>query len=502
MRKNRLESLILVALSLASLAACGGDLRVTEFPGPSEPVADVLGAASVTSTTITQEPSSILPSHSGTSTVALPSSTTSPPAPSISPVSEPTLQSAPPTGTVTPLAETPTGTAPAPTQTPTRVATVTSKPEPSPSAASTSSLGNDPANVRLELQPIVGGLDTPVGISNAADGSGRLFVVEKVGRIRVVGNGVLAESAFLDITDRVGASASEQGLLGLAFHPDYVSNGSLFVNYTNQQGNTVIARFSVSSDAARADPSSEEILLTIAQPAGNHNGGHLAFGPDGHLYAGLGDGGGAGDQFGNGQNGSTLLGAMLRLGVDSGLPYTVPAGNPFVGEPVVRDEIWAVGLRNPWRFSFDRVTGDLYIADVGQNQYEEVDFQPAGSAGGQNYGWPIMEGVHCFPEDRVCDQAGFALPVVEYDHSQGCSVTGGYVYRGQEFPLLKGIYVYGDYCSGRIWGLARSGGGSWRTAQLARADISLSSFGEDEVGELYLVDMGQGELFRLMARPR
>jgi glucose/arabinose dehydrogenase len=348
----------------------------------------------------------------------------------------------------------------------------------------------------------VGGLDTPVGISNAADGSGRLFVVEKVGRIRVVGNGVLAESAFLDITDRVGASASEQGLLGLAFHPDYVSNGSLFVNYTNQQGNTVIARFSVSSDAARADPSSEEILLTIAQPAGNHNGGHLAFGPDGHLYAGLGDGGGAGDQFGNGQNGSTLLGAMLRLGVDSGLPYTVPAGNPFVGEPVVRDEIWAVGLRNPWRFSFDRVTGDLYIADVGQNQYEEVDFQPAGSAGGQNYGWPIMEGVHCFPEDRVCDQAGFALPVVEYDHSQGCSVTGGYVYRGQEFPLLKGIYVYGDYCSGRIWGLARSGGGSWRTAQLARADISLSSFGEDEVGELYLVDMGQGELFRLMARPR
>jgi glucose/arabinose dehydrogenase len=354
----------------------------------------------------------------------------------------------------------------------------------------------------VELQPVVGGLDGPVSIANAGDGSGRIFIVEKVGRIRVVSNGVLVESAFLDITDRVGSSASEQGLLGLAFHPNFTENSSLFVNYTNREGNTVIARFSVSSDAARADPSSEVILLTVAQPAGNHNGGHLAFGPDGYLYAGLGDGGGSGDRFGNGQNGTTLLGAMLRLDVDSGQPYTVPAGNPFAGDATVRDEIWAIGLRNPWRFSFDRVTGDLYIADVGQNQYEEVNFQPAKSTGGQNYGWPVMEGVHCYPEDRACDQAALTLPVVEYDHSRGCSVTGGYVYRGQGFPLLEGIYVYGDYCSGRIWGLARSGGGTWRTAQLAQADISLSSFGEDEAGELYLTDMGQGKLFRLLARPR
>jgi glucose/arabinose dehydrogenase len=326
--------------------------------------------------------------------------------------------------------------------------------------------------------------------------------VEKVGRIRVVRNGVLAESAFLDITDRVGASASEQGLLGLAFHPDYATNGSLFVNYTNRAGDTVISRFSVSSDAGGANPSSEVILLTIEQPAGNHNGGHLAFGADGYLYAGLGDGGGAADQFGNGQNGSTFLGAMLRLDVDSEQPYAVPAANPFVGIASVRDEIWAIGLRNPWRFSFDRLTGDLYIADVGQNRYEEVSVQPADSVGGQNYGWPVMEGLHCFPEDRACDQAGLTLPVVEYDHAQGCSVTGGYVYRGPEFPLLEGIYVYGDYCSGRIWGLALSSEGSWGSAQLARVGINLSSFGEDEAGELYVVDMGQGELYKLAARPR
>jgi glucose/arabinose dehydrogenase len=502
MRKNRLESLILIALALASLAACGGDLRATEIPGPSEPVTTSLDLASATSTAIGQEPSPTLPSHSATSTVVLPSSSPSPPHPSSTQTSKPTRQSAPSKGTVTPLAESPTVTTSVSTRTLTVAPTDTPEPEPSPTATSTSSLGNDLANVRLELQPVVGGLDTPVGIAHAGDGSGRLFVVEKVGRIRVVRNGVLRESAFLDITGRVGASASEQGLLGLAFHPDYASNGSLFINYTNQQGNTVIARFSVSSDGARVDPSSEVILLTIAQPAGNHNGGHLAFGPDGYLYAGLGDGGGAGDQFGNGQNGSTFLGTMLRLDVDSAQPYAVPAANPFLGSASVRNEIWAIGLRNPWRFSFDRVTGDLYIADVGQNQYEEVNVQPAESAGGQNYGWPVMEGVHCFPEDRACDQAGLTLPVVEYDHSQGCSVTGGYVYRGQEFALLEGIYVYGDYCSGRIWGLARTGGGSWRSAQLARADISLSSFGEDEAGELYVVDMGQGELFKLTAWPR
>jgi glucose/arabinose dehydrogenase len=357
--------------------------------------------------------------------------------------------------------------------------------------------------VEVTLQTVTGGLDTPVGIANAGDGSGRLFILEKIGRIRVVQNGALAATPFLDISDRVGAGGSEQGLLGLAFHPRYVQNGFLFVNYTDRQGNTVVSRFSAQADPGRADPASEAVLLTLEQPASNHNGGHLAFGPDGYLYIGTGDGGGAGDRYDHGQNGQTLLGAMLRLDVDSQQPYALPESNPFAGVPGVRDEIWALGLRNPWRYSFDRLTGDLYIADVGQNMYEEVNFQPSSDPGGQNYGWPLMEGLHCFPADRACDRTGLTLPVREYDHTQGCSVTGGYVYRGQEFPLLTGIYLFGDYCSGRIWGLVRSGAsGDWQVAGLAQADVRLSAFGEDEQGELYLVDMGGGVLFKIIARPR
>ncbi len=348
---------------------------------------------------------------------------------------------------------------------------------------------------------MVGGLDTPVGITHAGDGSGQLYVVEKPGRIRIVRNGELISTPFLDITDRVGSGGSEQGLLGLAFHPAYTQNGLFIVNYTDRQGATIVARFSVSQDPARADPASEMILLTVDQPASNHNGGHLAFGPDGYLYIGLGDGGGAGDRYGNGQNGQTLLGAMLRLDVDSGMPYAVPADNPFVGNPGVRDEIWALGLRNPWRYSFDRLTGELYLADVGQNKYEEVNVRRADSTGGENYGWPIMEAAHCFPEDAGCDRSGLVLPVAEYDHSQGCSVTGGYVYRGSEFPLLTGIYLFGDYCSGRVWGLAPAGD-SWRVEQLTQASVQISSFGEDEAGELYVLNLGGGELFKIVAQAR
>jgi glucose/arabinose dehydrogenase len=341
----------------------------------------------------------------------------------------------------------------------------------------------------------------PVGIANAGDGSDRLFIVEKGGQIRIVQQGVLAPEPFLDIADRVGASQSEQGLLGLAFHPGYAGNGLLFVNYTDARGDTVVSRFSVSGDPARADPGSEVVVLTLDQPAGNHNGGHLAFGPDGYLYIGTGDGGGAGDRYGNGQNGQTLLGAMLRLDVDRGQPYAIPENNPFIGNPAVRDEIWALGLRNPWRYSFDRGTGDLYIADVGQNMYEEINHQLAGDRGGQNYGWPIMEGLHCFPADQPCDQSGLSLPVAEYDHTQGCSVTGGYVYRGQEFPRLTGIYLFGDYCSGSIWGLSPpAGGGDWRLEQLGQADVRLSAFGQDEAGELYLVDVESGGLLKIAAR--
>ena len=349
---------------------------------------------------------------------------------------------------------------------------------------------------------MLGGLESPLGIAHAGDGSGRLFVVEKPGRIRIVVGTALVAAPFLDIAGRVGSTSSEQGLLGLAFHPKYAHNGLFFVNYTDLQGDTVLSHFAVGADPGRADPASEVVLLTVDQPAANHNGGHLAFGPDGYLYVGLGDGGGAGDRYGNGQNPSTLLGKMLRLDVDGGQPYAVPPDNPFVTRPDARKEIWAIGLRNPWRYSFDRLTGDLYIADVGQDLYEEIDFQPASSQGGQNYGWPIMEGMHCYPEKQACDRSGLTLPVAEYDHSQGCSVTGGYVYRGQQFPALSGIYVFGDYCSGRIWGAARDSQGQWRMAELQQVGVQLSSFGEDETGELYLVDMRSGELFKIEALPR
>ena len=390
--------------------------------------------------------------------------------------------------------------------TPTPAVPLTSTPTTVPSSTATvAAAGHDPAAVQVELQRIVGGLDTPVGIANAGDGSGRLFILEKVGRIRVVRAGNLEPTPFLDISDRVRSTDNEQGLLGLAFHLRFAENGFFFVNYTDRQGDTVVARFSVSADPAQADPNSEMLVLTVDQPASNHNGGHLAFGPDGALYIGLGDGGGAGDRYGNGQNVRTLLGAMLRIDVDHGQPYAIPADNPFVDSPNARGELWAIGLRNPWRYSFDRQTGDLYIADVGQNMYEEVDVQPAGDPGGQNYGWPIMEGLHCFPADQPCEQTGLTLPVWDYDHTQGCSVTGGYVYRGQEFPVLTGIYLFGDYCSGLIWGLSRAGSGEstgWRVAQVAQADVQLSAFGEDEAGELYLLDMGRGELFKITARSR
>jgi glucose/arabinose dehydrogenase len=377
------------------------------------------------------------------------------------------------------------------------VAQATSYPAPlaPPPAASL-----DLDQLELELELVVAGLSSPVGIAHARDGSGRLFILEKAGVIRVVSNGTLAVAPFLDITDRVEAGGSEQGLLGLAFHPDFQANGWFFVNYTGAGGTTIVSRFQADGQRLTADPDSEESVLTQPQPAANHNGGHLAFGPDGYLYIGLGDGGAAGDQFGNGQNGATWLGAMLRIDVNQ-LPYTTPADNPFVGDPAVVDEIWAFGLRNPWRYAFDRVTNDLYIGDVGQGQYEEVDLQPAGSPGGENYGWPIMEGGHCYPPGTPgCDESGLTLPLVEYDHSQGCSITGGYVYRGPMNPAVHGLYLFGDYCSGRIWGLVAVPGQEQRVVELRRVDMRLSSFGEDESGELYLVAIDKGELYHVLFR--
>jgi glucose/arabinose dehydrogenase len=349
----------------------------------------------------------------------------------------------------------------------------------------------------VKLAKIVGGLKQPTHIAHAGDGSGRLFLVEKAGRIRVYQSGSLPETPFLDITSRVTSSGYEQGLLSVAFPPDYQKKGHFYVNYTGKYGATVVARYRVTEDPGVADAAREEVVLTVSQPYANHNGGQLAFGPDGFLYIGMGDGGSGGDPLGHGQNAGTLLGAMLRIDVESGRkPFAVPAGNLFVGEPGARSEIWATGLRNPWRFSFDKKTGDLYIADVGQDRYEEVNVQLAGSGGGENYGWNVMEGMHCYRK-TPCERAGLALPVAEYTHRAGnCSITGGIMHRAGAHPGLNGIYLYADFCSGRLWGL-RKRGGSWERALLLETGLSVSTFGEDEDGNVYLADFQTGTLYRI-----
>jgi glucose/arabinose dehydrogenase len=331
-----------------------------------------------------------------------------------------------------------------------------------------------------------------VDIQNAGDGSGRLFIVEQSGRILVLQDGVLLSTPFLDIVDAVGSRGNEQGLLGLAFHPKYSENGLFYVNYTDNNGDTVIARFHVSGDPNVADAATETWVLTVDQPFANHNGGVLAFGPDGYLYAGLGDGGSGGDPFGNAQNTATVLGKILRLDVDAGDPYSIPPDNPF------GNEVWAYGLRNPWRFSFDRSTHDLYIGDVGQNQWEEIDFLPAGSAGGANFGWNIMEGDQPY---KGGDQTRLIPPVATYGHATspgGCAVTGGYVYRGQALPEWQGIYLYGDDCTGIIWGLIHNEAG-WQSQVMFESGFNVSSFGQDEAGELYVADL-QGSIYRLEKR--
>ena len=342
--------------------------------------------------------------------------------------------------------------------------------------------------VTIKAEPVVSGLSSPVGVTNAGDGSGRLFIVLQRGEIVIFDGVQVFSPPFLDITSLV-SSGGERGLLGLAFHPDYVHNGLLYVNYTNAAGNTVIARYSVSGDPNLADPGSAKILLTVAQPFTNHNGGQLQFGPDGYLYIGLGDGGSGGDPGNRAQDLGLLLGKILRLDVDNGDPYSIPSDNPFVGDATARDEIWAWGLRNPWRFSFDRSTGDLFIGDVGQSSWEEVDFQPAASAGGENYGWRLMEGNSCYNPATNCNDGTLTLPILLYDHSLGCSITGGYRYRGSKNPHLFGVYLYGDYCSGRIWGAQEDSLGGWNTTVLLDTDFSISTFGEDESGEIYFADL-------------
>jgi glucose/arabinose dehydrogenase len=359
------------------------------------------------------------------------------------------------------------------------------------------SQGPDPTQIDIAVEPLASGFNNVVGLYDAQDGSGRLFVVEKRGLIHILADGQRRETPFLDLTDRVRTTngvSDERGLLGLAFAPDYATSGIFYVDYvgrgTGGGDTSYISRFHVTADPNVGDPDSEQRLVTVAQPFTNHNGGQIVFGPGGFLYIGFGDGGSRDDPDERGQDKSTLLGKLLRIDVSGGgATYTVPETNPFVGEPPTKPEIWAYGLRNPWRFSFDRATGDLYIGDVGQDRIEEIDYQPASSPGGENYGWNIMEGSDCLVGNN-CRRTGLTLPVAEYSHSIGCSVTGGFVYRGERYPALQGAYLYADYCSRRMWALSRDDQGEWRNAQVGMAPFDPASFGEDEQGELYVVGAG------------
>jgi glucose/arabinose dehydrogenase len=340
------------------------------------------------------------------------------------------------------------------------------------------------------------GIRLSVAITHAGDGSGRLFITGQDGRVRILKGGKILSKPFLNISQRVSC-CGEQGLLSIAFHPKYKTNGHVFVNYTRLNGDTVIARYTVSSNPDVIDAVSRRTILTIAQPFDNHNGGQLQFGPDSYLYIGMGDGGSGGDPDNRAQKLNTLLGKMLRIDIDGGLPYQIPPDNPFVGRAGAKPEIWARGLRNPWRFSFDRLTGHLFIGDVGQKKWEEVDLQSPTSKGGENYGWRRMEGKHCFNPSSNCNTGGLRLPIIEYSHSQGCSITGGYRYRGAKLAKLRGYYLYADFCSGRIWGARFRSGIGWRASQLRDTDFSISAFGEDQAGEIHFADLNTGAVYRI-----
>jgi glucose/arabinose dehydrogenase len=348
----------------------------------------------------------------------------------------------------------------------------------------------------LTLSPVVSGLSSPDDLQFPNDGTGRTFVVQQPGSIRIVMNGSLRATAFLDLTSKVDFSG-EKGLLGLAFHPQFPQNHLFYVHYdqvSSGQMQSVIAEYQVSaSDPNQADPNSERILLTVNQPFPNHKGGQIAFGPDGFLYIGLGDGGSEGDPLHNGQNLQTLLGKMLRIDVDhrsGSLQYAIPPSNPFAtggGLP----EIWAYGLRNPWRFSFERGAGRLFCGDVGQDTYEEIDILQSG----KNYGWSVMEGMHCF-NPASCNMTGLTLPIAEYTHTEGDAVTGGYVYKGAAIPSLSGAYIFGDFGSGTIWELTEAPPGTWTRTKLLSTGRNISSFGQNVAGEIYVVDYS-GSILKL-----
>jgi glucose/arabinose dehydrogenase len=358
-----------------------------------------------------------------------------------------------------------------------------------------------PSRIHLELDQVATGLSSPLLVTHAGDDSGRLFVVEQTGKVRIIKGGDLLPTPFIDLSRSV-SRGGEQGLLGLAFHPGYESNGKLYLSYTDLKGTSVIREYRVSANPDRVNGSSGRTLLRVRQPYANHNGGHIAFGPDGLLYIGLGDGGSGGDPGNRAQSRSTLLGKLLRIDVNrrtGSLPYGIPSTNPYVGRSGL-DQIWAYGLRNPWRFSFDRATGDLWIGDVGQGRWEEVDRATAkrgrNAGRGLNFGWRVMEGAHCFRPASGCVRTGKTLPVTEYGHGGSrCSVTGGYVYRGGAYRDLVGAYFFGDYCSGEIWYVDRGAARGVAPTRALDTRAQITSFGEDEAGELYLTDAG-GTVFR------
>ena len=362
---------------------------------------------------------------------------------------------------------------------------------------------------QLATERVATGLRSPLFLASPPGDTDRLFVLEEdAGQIRIIKNGTLLPTPFLDIRSKM-STLGERGLLGLAFHPDFAQNDLFYVHYSATGGGaTTIERYEVSAgNPDVADPNSDFLILSRNQPFSNHNGGMIAFGPnDGYLYIALGDGGSGGDPFNNGQRLDTWLGKILRIDVDGGSPYAIPADNPFVGVAGAEEEIWAYGLRNPWRFSFDPANGDLYIADVGQNAWEELDYQPGSSPGGENYGWKIMEGTHCFDPPQGCNTSGLVLPILEYGHTLGrCSITGGYVYRGSAIPGLSGTYFFGDYCTGETFSLRYVGAVTHltdRTAELQPPTgpniANISSYGVDSSGELYILDHGRGEVLKIV----
>lgn len=344
----------------------------------------------------------------------------------------------------------------------------------------------------LQLVEVASGLDQPLYVTAPA-GDPRIFVVEQTGKIRIISGGAVLPTPFIDLSSKISAGG-ERGLLSMAFHPNYAQNGWFYVDYTDTHGDTRVERYRVSANANAADPASGQLVLTVAQPYANHNGGLVMFGPDGYLYVALGDGGSGGDPQGNGQNNAALLGKILRIDVNGAAPYAIPPTNPFVGQTGKRPEIWITGVRNPWRLSFDRETGLLYLADVGQNQWEEVNVTPAGT-GGLNFGWNLMEATHCY-NSGGCSQQGLTLSVLEYSHADGCSITGGYVYRGSQNPSLRGHYFYADYCNGWIRSFRWDGSQAVDRKEWDVGSIgNVTSFGEDAARELY-VTSANGKVYR------